>query len=89
MQQELPGELDVNSAFFRPSDQNSHGLSDNSPLVFERIVASCFDNPRRKQFPSFLADKGWGNYIELLDENGSAEGFLKKVNSSLVGNFNS
>ena len=32
----------------------NHGLEDGEPLVFERIIQDCFNNPDRKKYPDFL-----------------------------------
>ena len=50
-----------------------HGLTVDEPLVFEKIIESCFDNPNRKKFPDFFKERGWIGSYSFYEQNESPE----------------
>lgn len=65
----------------------SHGLTQNEPLVFEKIIRGCFNNPHRKNYPDFARQRGCGEY-SLCTEHDDPEYWINLVSHIKKEQFN-
>lgn len=63
----------------------SHGLSQDEPLIYQEIIKDCFNNLRRKNFPDFMMKLG---LQKMYTENESPDYWLGVLKHEVSEDFN-
>lgn len=72
---------------FEFSDPLWHGLRIDEPLILEKIIQSCDNNPDRKKFRNFFTNREWVMSVDICNLN-QPQFFVEKLDQQLISEFN-
>lgn len=64
-----------------------HGLTKDEPLVFRKIMKSCYANPDRLKYPDFFTERDWTRDLSLYTKDTGPQYWIDLLKPGLISRF--